>query len=601
MKKAIGDAYIAEDTGKDDYANARHEEALKDERYLPVASTAALAEVVVHFMNANEMVEAYKWAEEPGLANDRDAMLLKPSENQLAAAHTFVEQTKVNFKNVVMKCYVTDCAPGKGFEGSATTGGKCHACVTGETWSDETDALPCAHVIASCPAGQGYSHSTSKLADASCHSCPHGEFSDAEDTHGCSAHSHTTCPAGEELHEGSAHADSSCHPCAHGHFKAGDGAHACTAITAHSCSAGHEAVAGTASSDGSCEACTAGHFSAGGYAACAPHDAALTCGVGSEPVAGTAHHDRTCGPCAAGHFSAHDSTTACTAFSTHDCPAHQELEEGDATEDSACEACPEGKTKEAAGPEMCMKAACMPGKIESPEVAVFNFPGLNGGGIGDQSDENSNLLSIIQRQNDKKGGKYKINDGITSFTLSDLEHRLNSAVFFFMTDMERQDPNSESFLPATARHIMKEWVTGGGVLLMTGTYGGHDTNFMNNIFGWDLTTAGSSTWHMNAANAIGTSFEGGPASVDGPSATDAISLGSVAGAMPIYGTNSNAAVAILPFDDGMIIFLGFDYYAAGFATNWGKGTHTDGHQRGNAWVGEILPRALKYAAAIGCK
>ena len=134
-------------------------------------------------------------AEEPGLANDRDAMLLKPSENQLAAAHTFVEQTKVNFKNVVMKCYVTDCAPGKGFEGSATTGGKCHgeqtpairygffnlatcvlilqthdcggvffsACVTGETWNDETDALPCAHVIASCPAGQGYSHSTSKV------------------------------------------------------------------------------------------------------------------------------------------------------------------------------------------------------------------------------------------------------------------------------------------------------------------------------------------------------------------------------------------------------------------------------------------------------
>ena len=60
-------------------------------------------------------------------------------------------------------------------------------------------------------------------------------------------------------------------------------------------------------------------------------------------------------------------------------------------------------------------------------------------------------------------------------------------------------------------------------------------------------------------------------------------------------------MAILPYDDGMIIFLGFDYYAAGFATNWGKGTHTDGSQRGHAWVGEILPRALKYAAAIGCK
>ena len=52
--------------------------------------------------------------------------------------------------------------------------------------------------------------------------------------------------------------------------------------------------------------------------------------------------------------------------------------------------------------------------------------------------------------------------------------------------------------------------------------------------------------------------------------------------------------------DAMVNFRS-RYYAAGFATNWGKGTHTDGHQRGNAWVGEILPRALKYAAAIGCK
>ena len=38
------------------------------------------------------------------------------------------------------------------------------------------------------------------------------------------------------------------------------------------------------------------------------------------------------------------------------------------------------------------------------------------------------------------GGKYKINDGITSFTLSDLEHRLNSAVFFFMTVNTRSSP-----------------------------------------------------------------------------------------------------------------------------------------------------------------
>ena len=31
-------------------------------------------------------------------------------------------------------------------------------------------------------------------------------------------------------------------------------------------------------------------------------------------------------------------------------------------------------------------------------IAVFNQPGLNGGGVGNSGDENSNLLSIIQNE-----------------------------------------------------------------------------------------------------------------------------------------------------------------------------------------------------------
>jgi len=226
---------------------------------------------------------------------------------------------------------------------------------------------------------------------------------------------------------------------------------------------------------------------------------------------------------------------------------------------------------------------------------VFNYPGLNGRGIGDSSDENSNLLSAIQNQNLKHGGKYTINDEITSFALSDLADRFASASFFFMTDMESQNPTSDSFLPASACGIISDWVSAGGVILMTGTYGGHDTNFMNKIFGWDLTTTSAGSWSLNAANAAGTSFEGGPASIGSPSATDSIGLGSVPDTKVIYGSHSDATVAVLPYDKGMVIFLGFDFYAAGFANDWGKGMHSAGHQNSDSWATEILPRALNYA------
>lgn len=220
--------------------------------------------------------------------------------------------------------------------------------------------------------------------------------------------------------------------------------------------------------------------------------------------------------------------------------------------------------------------------------------------IGDESDENSNLLSIIQNRMDNHHEGYRINTGITSFGVKDLKGKLDGATFFFMTDMESGNPRDASFLPASARGVLRKWVSDGGVILMTATGGDNDNAFMNEIFGWDTTQSSLSSQPMNAANAVGTSFEGGPGTATYSNHADSIGLGSVPGAKPIYGSAGSTALAILPYDAGLVIFLGFDFYAAGFANNWGDGTHTDGYQRSDEWVTELLPRALKYAATMGC-
>lgn len=120
-------------------------------------------------------------------------------------------------------------------------------------------------------------------------------------------------------------------------------------------------------------------------------------------------------------------------------------------------------------------------------VSVFNYPGLNGSGC---SGENDNLIGIIGALPD-----YTVDGSITSFSDSSLlATQLDACTFFFMTDMESQNPSNTSFFPVASRDVFKNWVNNGGVIVMTGTYGAYDTDFLNLIFSWNLGTASGSSW-----------------------------------------------------------------------------------------------------------
>jgi len=221
---------------------------------------------------------------------------------------------------------------------------------------------------------------------------------------------------------------------------------------------------------------------------------------------------------------------------------------------------------------------------QTTAVSVFNYPGLNSGGSSCDN-ENENLIGIISAI-----PTYTVDVSINSF--SDpvtLATQLSASEFFFMTDMETQSPSSTTFLPLASRDVIKNWVNNGGVMVMTGTFGSNDTNFLNLIFSWDLGTARSvSSWAKNTANTLGTPFENGPLSLPFEDATDAISKGTVPNFKAMWGTDSSATVAVIKYGAGSVIFMGYDFYDAGPRCN----------RNSSPWVQGVIPSALNYAVEL---
>lgn len=202
------------------------------------------------------------------------------------------------------------------------------------------------------------------------------------------------------------------------------------------------------------------------------------------------------------------------------------------------------------------------------------------------SNESLNLRNII-------GGTagYSVDSSITDLADPNLEVKLNSNAFFFVPDIE--DPTLATVLPDSAKPILRDWVSAGGVLVQTGTYGSKDVDFLNAIFSLSLTNVNGSSWTQDATNVSGTPFgaAGSPATLSNLSATDAVDGTNVPGAnsfTPMWGTTSNATVSTMTYGSGTIIFMSYDFFNAGPSCG----------VTGSGWVDFILPAALDYAAAL---
>lgn len=230
------------------------------------------------------------------------------------------------------------------------------------------------------------------------------------------------------------------------------------------------------------------------------------------------------------------------------------------------------------------------------KVSIFNFPGLTENDLS-CADEVDNLKEIITDI-----GGYSIDLSITSLGAGLLD-KLSASKFFFVPDMESSfNVASGTDFPSGAVTDFRTWLNSGGVLVMTGTSGSKDIDFLNKITEWGLVSAsGLSGATRVESNVAGTPF--GESTLSGvtlgiPSATDSIDKGTAPSSSQfkaMWGTDSQAPVAVMNYGNGRIIYLGFDYYDSGRS---GAATSTLCGANSDAWVQKIIPAALRYATQL---
>ena len=222
--------------------------------------------------------------------------------------------------------------------------------------------------------------------------------------------------------------------------------------------------------------------------------------------------------------------------------------------------------------------------VQAANVALF----MNGTYVdiddeGDLCEAEANNLQIII-------------EGLGTHTLStfigiaaaDFSAVLADADVLVIPELEEGDVFAA--LTPEAVTAINDFVEQGGRLL---TFGSSSTNvqaLLNGVFGFTLDISGSSGEATKTAEAVGTLFEDGPATIPANDGTSSIVGSSLpAEAINVYnfndGADDNSMLAILPFGSGEAIFFGWDWYDS--VPPGGPGDGCDGGQDGG-WVSLLI-------------
>ncbi len=108
---------------------------------------------------------------------------------------------------------------------------------------------------------------------------------------------------------------------------------------------------------------------------------------------------------------------------------------------------------------------------------------------------------------------------------------------------------------------IREFVADGGSLVIAGRFGA-DSNFLNTVFGFSTSSSSVSSSSLTG-DASGTQFSDDSSSIPSHSATQAITTSSLPiGSLNIYGDASSSTVAVMPFGQGQVTFVGWDWFNA---------------------------------------
>jgi hypothetical protein len=226
-----------------------------------------------------------------------------------------------------------------------------------------------------------------------------------------------------------------------------------------------------------------------------------------------------------------------------------------------------------------------PALASAATVAVFDnqaYVDTTSLGLGDAESDN------LQASLTAKGHTVRTFTGITAANFS-----AGLAGAKVLVIPEREVAALTPDLSGDAVHIIRGFVASGGGLILGGDWaggGGTDSAaFLDRVFGILVTEGGSPGTATKQANAAGTAFFNGPASLPDLSGTNYLT-GLPAGAASIYANGANSSVAAFTVGNGTIVYLGWD---------WFDSNPPDPAGNNGGWQ-NVLGRAVNEVAGAGC-
>jgi hypothetical protein len=126
---------------------------------------------------------------------------------------------------------------------------------------------------------------------------------------------------------------------------------------------------------------------------------------------------------------------------------------------------------------------------------------------------------------------------------------------------EMEAGNLATALDAAAITVLQDFVSNGGTIIQANAFPAN-ANLPNTLFGYSLSQSGNiGATNLDAGDAAGTAFAGGPATLPGANAVEGILNASLpAGALNIYDDGTNSSLFLTSPGAGQFIYLGFDWF-----------------------------------------
>lgn len=196
----------------------------------------------------------------------------------------------------------------------------------------------------------------------------------------------------------------------------------------------------------------------------------------------------------------------------------------------------------------------VPGQLANAKIALFD----NGNYVDTSNStwaESDNLQATLRAQG-------HVVSTFTDYSAAGLTSVLSGKDVLVIP--EQENGSLANSLTGDAITAIHNFVSSGGSMVVGADSGTNDTVLLNTLFGFAVTNASTSSMTFSKTlSATGTVFADDPASLPWDNGTYTIAKSSLpTGALSLYENGNNTAVTLIPYGQGQITFLAYDWYNA---------------------------------------